>query len=76
MRPNETKDAFQPWHWVVIPMMGLTMGEIFYLEELAADCAAGQGLRVFLLRAALADHQGRGLADQSDGDQIAARPVK
>jgi hypothetical protein len=25
--------------------MGLTLGEIFYLEELAADCAA-DGLRV------------------------------
>ncbi len=40
VRPNETKDANQPWHWVVIPAMGLTMGEIFYLKELAEDCAA------------------------------------
>ncbi|MDE2229749.1 MAG: cyclase family protein [Alphaproteobacteria bacterium] len=39
VRPNETNDASQPWHWVVIPMIGLTMGEIFYLEELAEDCA-------------------------------------
>ena len=39
VRPNETKDANQPWHWVVIPAMGLCMGEIFYLKELAADCA-------------------------------------
>jgi kynurenine formamidase len=39
VRPNETDDASQPWHWVVIPMIGITMGEIFYLEELAADCA-------------------------------------
>ena len=38
MRPNETKDANQPWHWVVIPAMGLCMGEIFYLKELAEDC--------------------------------------
>ena len=29
-----------PWHWVVIPAMGLCMGEIFYLKELAEDCAA------------------------------------
>ena len=29
VRPNETKDAQQPWHWVVIPMIGITMGEIF-----------------------------------------------
>jgi hypothetical protein len=29
----------QPWHWVVIPAMGLTMGENFYVKELAEDCA-------------------------------------
>ena len=40
VRPNETDDASQPWHWVVIPMIGITMGEIFYLKDLAADCAA------------------------------------
>jgi kynurenine formamidase len=39
VRPNETKEVNQPWHWVVIPAMGLTMGEIFYLKDLADDCA-------------------------------------
>ncbi len=39
VRPNETKEANQPWHWVVIPAMGLSMGEIFYVKELAEDCA-------------------------------------
>ncbi|MBB3459338.1 kynurenine formamidase [Rhizobium sp. BK313] len=39
VRPNETNDANQPWHWVVIPAIGISMGEIFYLEELAQDCA-------------------------------------
>jgi kynurenine formamidase len=39
VRPNETADASQPWHWVVIPMIGLSMGEIFYLKDLADDCA-------------------------------------
>jgi len=39
VRPNETKEANQPWHWVVIPMIGISMGEIFYLKELAEDCA-------------------------------------
>ncbi|MDX3901622.1 MAG: cyclase family protein [Sphingobium sp.] len=39
VRPNETTQANQPWHWVVIPKIGITMGEIFYLEELAEDCA-------------------------------------
>ena len=40
VRPNETNEANQPWHWVVIPAMGISMGEIFYLKELAEDCAA------------------------------------
>jgi kynurenine formamidase len=40
VRPNETKEVNQPWHWVVIPSMGLTMGEMFYLKELADDCEA------------------------------------
>jgi kynurenine formamidase len=39
VRPNETNAASQPWHWVVIPMIGISMGEIFYLKDLAEDCA-------------------------------------
>ncbi len=39
VRPNETTEVQQPWHWVVIPALGLTMGEIFHLKELADDCA-------------------------------------
>lgn len=39
VRPNETDEANQPWHWVVIPAIGISMGEIFYLKELAQDCA-------------------------------------
>ena len=39
VRPNETTEAQQPWHWVVIPMIGITMGEIFVVDELADDCA-------------------------------------
>ena len=41
VRPNETEGGInQPWHWITIPMMGMTMGEIFYVKELAEDCAA------------------------------------
>jgi kynurenine formamidase len=47
VRPNETTEINQPWHWVVIPAMGLTMGEIFYLEDLAADCAADKVYEFF-----------------------------
>lgn len=43
VRPNRTADSlkwvFQPWHWVCIPVCGLTMGEMFMLDELADDCA-------------------------------------
>ena len=39
VRPNESDVASQPWHWIVIPMIGISMGEIFYLKDLAADCA-------------------------------------
>ncbi len=39
VRPNQTREANQPWHWISIPNMGLTVGEIFFLEELADDCA-------------------------------------
>ena len=39
VRPNETDEINQPWHAVVIPAIGITMGEIFYLKDLAEDCA-------------------------------------
>jgi kynurenine formamidase len=47
VRPNETNEANQPWHWVVIPAMGLTMGEMFYLKDLAEDCAADRVYEFF-----------------------------
>jgi kynurenine formamidase len=39
VRPNETEDTNQPWHWITIPIMGLTVGEIFDFAALAQDCA-------------------------------------
>lgn len=39
VRPNETPDTNQPLHIVFIVNMGLWVGEIFDLEELAAQCA-------------------------------------
>jgi kynurenine formamidase len=39
VRPNELAESFQPLHQVVIPNMGLHIGEIFDLETLAGDCA-------------------------------------
>ncbi len=40
VRPNEIPGRNQPMHWVMIPMIGLLVGEIFYLKDLADDCAA------------------------------------
>src|SRR5260370_1369430 len=41
VRPNNTEGGInQPWHWITIPIMGMTMGEIFYLKDLAEDCTA------------------------------------
>jgi kynurenine formamidase len=45
--PNETPDVFQPLHCVAIVNMGMLVGEIFNLEDLAADCAA-DGVYQFL----------------------------
>jgi kynurenine formamidase len=51
VRPNEFEEAFQPLHQVVIPNMGLLVGEMWDLEALAEDCAA-DGCYEFLLAAA------------------------
>jgi kynurenine formamidase len=41
VRPNESEPGInQPWHWITIPIMGMTMGEIFYVKDLAEDCVA------------------------------------
>jgi kynurenine formamidase len=39
VRPNEIADSYQPLHQVLIPNMGMLVGEIFALDELAVDCA-------------------------------------
>lgn len=39
VRPNEFDVAFQPLHQVAIPHIGLFIGEMWDLDELAADCA-------------------------------------
>jgi kynurenine formamidase len=38
VRPNDTDGVVQPWHWVAIPKLGLSVGEIFLLGDLAQDC--------------------------------------
>lgn len=51
VRPNEFPDAFQPLHQVVIPNIGLLIGEMWDLDALAEDCAT-DGQWDFLLTAA------------------------
>ncbi len=51
VRPNEFDVAFQPLHQVVIPHVGLFLGEMWDLDGLAADCAA-DGVFEFWLTAA------------------------
>jgi kynurenine formamidase len=60
VRPNETKDVNQPWHWVVIPAMGLYMGEMFDLKELAEDCAHDRVYEFFFCGAPLVIPGGTG----------------
>jgi kynurenine formamidase len=51
VRPNEFDvPAFQPLHQIVIPNLGLTIGEMWNLDELAEACAE-QGRWDFLLSA-------------------------
>ena len=48
VRPNELPDTFQPLHLIMIVSMGLLVGEIWYLDALADDCAS-DGRYEFLL---------------------------
>jgi kynurenine formamidase len=45
--PSQDPDARLPVHYILIRDVGMTLGEIFDLEELAADCA-GDGVWEFL----------------------------
>ncbi|MFJ5730937.1 cyclase family protein [Streptomyces paradoxus] len=51
VRPNEFDGAFQPLHQVVIPNMGLLIGEMWDPDALADDCAC-DGVYEFWLTAA------------------------
>jgi kynurenine formamidase len=49
VQPNEIPDTYQPLHQVFIPNMGLTIGEIFNLDELAEDCASDHVYEFFFV---------------------------
>jgi kynurenine formamidase len=50
VRPNEFPGSMQPLHQVLLPHVGLLLGEMWDLDELAADCAS-DGIYEFLLAA-------------------------
>jgi kynurenine formamidase len=60
VRPSEIPGFRNPFHVVAIPNMGLTLGEIFYLEALAADCAADGRWEFLLVAPPLAVTRGVG----------------
>ncbi|MFI1733961.1 cyclase family protein [Streptomyces acidicola] len=53
VRPNEFEHAFQPLHQVVIPNMGLLIGEMWDLDGLAEDCARDGAYEFWLTAAPL-----------------------
>lgn len=53
VRPNEIENIIQPLHWVAIPMIGLTLGEMFRLKDLADDCAEDGVYEFFFCGASL-----------------------
>jgi kynurenine formamidase len=52
VRPNEI-DQFQPLHIVALTYMGLAIGEIFDLDGLGTDCAAGGVYEFFFVASPL-----------------------
>jgi kynurenine formamidase len=53
VRPNEFDEAFQPLHQIAIPHLGLFLGEMWDLDDLAADCASDGRYEFFLTAAPL-----------------------
>lgn len=54
VRPNELPGSYQPWHQVAIPHLGLLIGEMFDMDELAAACAEDGVYDSLLIAAPLA----------------------
>jgi Putative cyclase len=71
VRPNESEPGInQPWHWITIPIMGLTIGEIFYLADLGDDCAKDKVYEFHVRSPSDTRHRRCRFADQSAGDQV------
>ncbi len=60
-------------HTMLLPMLGLPLGELFFLDDLAADCAADGKLRVHVHLGAAQPPARRRQPTQRAGDQVARR---
>ena len=70
--PNETADVFQPLHIILLVNAGIHIGEMFDLEDLAADCAADGVWEFMFVAPPLTVTGSVGLGDQPAGDQVGA----
>ena len=73
VRPNETEDTNQPWHWIVDPDDGAHRRRDLLSDRARGGLREGQGLRVPVRRAGAADHGRRRLAGESARDQVRGR---
>ena len=48
VRSNRSGEFHQSWHWLAMSILGIAMGEMFHLDEVAEDCAK-DGVYEFLL---------------------------
>ena len=69
--PCEDPAALLPVHMIDLRDMGLVQGQLWHLDELAADCAADGVLRVPARRDPAAHHPRRRRAGGPDGDEVA-----
>jgi kynurenine formamidase len=60
VRPNRSEEYAQPWHWLAVPILGITMGENFYLDDLADACAADKKYEFFFIAPSLPFTYGAG----------------
>ena len=72
--PPEPGDAFLTWHVAALRDLGLLVGELFDLDELAADCAADGVSEGFFVAAPMPDRRRERLAAQPDRDQVGTCP--
>ena len=68
--PCEREDAMLPVHLLHLVDMGMTQGQNWNLEELAADCRRRRSLRVLPRRVAAAVHPCRREPGEPDRDQV------